>query len=201
MALANTPARAHVSDSAPETQPSGTLTYAKNGGVPLQLSAQVGEAARPGPLVKEPASPAAVLAAPSAPTALKVAEDNDNRLTEYDLGRLFTRLSNYYERGDLQNFMALFDESARAEVGGKRQIRQDYDNLFRATESRRLEIGHANWSGGGETFIGKVPYRAMVKNKGDDAGRISTGVLYMEVTKRGSEARITAMFYTVGDRS
>jgi hypothetical protein len=197
-----------LAETLAEPAPAATLPYAKTGGMPLQLSAQVAEASRPvsaPPPAPTPVAQAApqpiAQAAPSPPAPVKVADEPDNRLTAYDLGRLFSRMSAYYERGDLNGFMALFDEGARAEVGGKRQIRQDYDNLFRATDSRRLELGHVNWAGSGDAFIGKVPYRAMVKGKSDDNGRISTGMLYMEVVKRAGEARITALFYTVGERS
>ncbi len=131
----------------------------------------------------------------------KMEERDVHKLSPDDLEKLFARYVFYYERGDIGGFMSLFDDDARSASGGKSKIRQDYANFFKSTSTRQLELTQPSWGGGGSAFIGKVPFRATIRNLNETQNKVFAGSIYFEVEKRKGSAVITALFYTYQDRS
>lgn len=115
-----------------------------------------------------------------------------------ELVALVQRLSALYEKGDLEGFLALFDEEARAELGGKARIRSDYENLFRTTEARKLTIYDLNWVRDGDRFRGEGGFQAKVVRKGENAARIYNGTIKLEVQKRKGHPLIRGIFHKTG---
>ncbi|SMB22883.1 conserved protein of unknown function [Sterolibacterium denitrificans] len=112
----------------------------------------------------------------------------DNRQESLDtLLGAFTLL---YEKGDLEAFLALFDENARAENGGKTRIRNDYDNLFRTTAARKLYIYDMNWVQDGDIYRGQGGFQAKVRPKGAASQRIYDGIITLEILKRPAPASL-----------
>ena len=115
-----------------------------------------------------------------------------------ELAALVGRLSASYERGDLEAFLALFDEEVRAEKGGKARIRSDYDTLFRSTASRQLLIYDVNWVREGDLFRGDGSFQARVLRKDESAARVYSGSIRLEVHKRSNQPLIRGIFHKAG---
>ena len=115
-----------------------------------------------------------------------------------ELAALIGRLSASYERGDLEAFLALFDEEVRAEKGGKARIRSDYDTLFRSTASRQLLIYDVNWVREGDLFRGDGSFQARVLRKDEGAARVYSGSIRLEVHKRSNQPLIRGIFHKAG---
>ena len=115
-----------------------------------------------------------------------------------ELAALVGRLSASYERGDLEAFLALFDEEVRAEKGGKARIRSDYDTLFRSTASRQLLIYDVNWVREGDLFRGDGSFQARVLRPDEGAARVYSGSIRLEVHKRGNQPLIRGIFHKAG---
>lgn len=135
----------------------------------------------PAPIVVANATPAPT-SAPEAPPTI------DNR--QESLDTLLAAFTLLYEKGDLEAFLALFDENARAENGGKTRIRNDYDNLFRTTAARKLYIYDMNWVQDGDIYRGQGGFQAKVRPKGAANQRIYDGTITLEVLKRPAPASL-----------
>jgi len=123
---------------------------------------------------------------------------SSHALSGADLERLLDRYIYFYERGDINGFMSLFDDAARTESGGKMKIRQEYERFFQATQYRRLELTIPPVAEGVDAYVGKVPFRATVKRQSESQVGVFTGALYFEVEKRQGRAMITTLFFTLG---
>ena len=105
------------------------------------------------------------------------------------------QLSALYRRGDLEGFLALFDENAHIEGGGKARIRTDYDALFRGTRARELRIADLQWVRDGEVFRGEGSFQARVVRQGEDTERTYQGVIRLEAIAGNGTARLRGMFH------
>lgn len=119
----------------------------------------------------------------------------------HELEKLLFRYVMYYERGDITGFMALFEEGARANAGGKAKIRQEYERFFKNSQMRNLDFGPANWKSGADISTAKIPYRVTIRSQGDSEAKVFSGVLFFEATKRGNDLLISALFDSSGDLS
>ena len=151
---------------------------------PLAVSA-------PAPAAETPRTHAAL---PMVGTPPEAASDTSRD----ELAALVGRLSASYERGDLEAFLALFDEEVRAEKGGKARIRSDYDTLFRSTASRQLLIYDVNWVREGDLFRGDGSFQARVLRPDEGAARVYSGSIRLEVHKRGNQPLIRGIFHKAG---
>lgn len=137
------------------------------------------------------ATPVAVAAATgAAPTA---AESNTEPPTA-----VLQRFVAAYERGDLEGLMALFDEDARIERGGRARIRRDYAELFRGSEMRSLRLSGLRWSGEGETMRGEGAFIARVVRRGEEGMRNVAGSIRVELVKRGDRLLIISLYHSAG---
>jgi hypothetical protein len=175
-AAARVPAAAPVTAaaaSAPATQP--------------VRSAPAQEASRP-----------AAAAAPVAAVAAASASSTIAALPTEPPTAVLQRFVVAYERGDLEGLMALFDEDARIERGGRARIRKDYEALFRDSEMRSLRLRDLRWSGDGELVRGEGAFVARVVRRGEDAMRDIGGSIRIELVKRGDRLLIIGLYHTVG---
>ena len=166
--------------------------------VPMAVSAP---ARREAPAPAPAASPAPAAEAPRTHAALPMVGTPPEAASDTsrdELAALVGKLSAFYERGDLEAFLALFDEEVRAEKGGKARIRSDYDTLFRTTASRQLLIYDVNWVREGDLFRGDGSFQARVLRKEEGAARIYSGSIRLEVHKRGNQPLIRGIFHKAG---
>jgi hypothetical protein len=111
------------------------------------------------------------------------------------LNGLVANLAEQYQRGDLENLLALFDASARIERGDKKQIRAEYGELFRNSENRTLYIWDVVWSGDGRVTRGEGSFQARVLRKGDYSPRIYSGAVTIEVIQRNDRPLIVGLYH------
>jgi hypothetical protein len=133
-----------------------------------------------------------------APVAVNVPaapEIKPERLRPEQLNGLVANLSEQYQRGDLENLLALFDASARMERGDKKQIRAEYGDLFRNSESRALHIWDMAWSGDGKVTRGEGSFQARVMRKGEGSPRIYSGAVTIEVIQRNDRPLIVGLYH------
>jgi hypothetical protein len=73
-----------------------------------------------------------------------------------EIEALFVTFVDTYERGRLDAFAALFDENADTNLRrGRAAIRGEYDELFRLSEWRKMQLKGLNWQRVGDRAIGK----------------------------------------------
>jgi DnaJ-like protein len=176
----------------------------QNYAIPSQAAGADGREAI-APRQEEAKAPAPVQASamtPIAPIAMAEIKAADIRiapqprsLSEDDLVKLVARLSDHYEKGDLDAFLGLFEDNARIERGGKEHIRKDYEDLFRTTEARQLVIWDMSWAPQGELYRGEGNYQARVLRKGEERARVFTGKIKLEVVQANSTPRIRGLFH------
>jgi len=106
-----------------------------------------------------------------------------------------------FERGDTPAFMALFDEVAIGKAGGKSQIRQEHESLFRSTDLRHIAIDDMAWAQEGDWMRGEGRYRTTLMRKGEQKLQTETGTIRIELLRRGDHALIMGLDYLPGERS
>jgi hypothetical protein len=129
-----------------------------------------------------------VLAKPAPPPA---------GIAKAELAGLLAHFAQHYASGNLEGFMALFDESARSEAGGKMQIHNDYTNLFHSSQRREIIIWDMDWRLYGDSANGEGSFQAQVVGNGETAPRTYLGQIRLEVVKHGNTPLITIFKHTV----
>lgn len=170
--------------------------------VPVQSAAAKTVSATPAPAPASVAHTVAVQAPPSNP-AVNVPPSQTVRQVEQETVvwnplAILSRMSEAYEQGDTREWMSLFDESASTQAGNWTETRRDYEILFRNTELRDLHIENMNWNGDGETLRGQGRYRLTHMRKGETSLRSQSGILRMELSRRGRNVLITELHYLGG---
>lgn len=120
--------------------------------------------------------------------------------TDDELHRVVGQFIGSYNRGDLEGFMALIDENIRTdEPGGKEGLRDAYGRLFGNSVSREMLLKNLHWQRNGGQAVGLSDYRVTVSRPGDEAPRVYTGSLRLEVEKLEGRSLICG-FYNRADR-
>ena len=167
---------------------------------------QASEAARAAPAqeVARTAAPTPA-AVPAPPVVASATQSGDSLRTEQAREAatepptaVLQRFVVAYERGDLEALMALFDQDARIERGGRARIRSDYDALFRDSEMRSLRLRDLRWSGEGEVVRGEAAFVARVLRRGEADLREVAGSIRVELVRRGNRLLIIGLYHSVG---
>jgi hypothetical protein len=151
----------------------------------------------PASISDEAKAPAALPAANVVPVAVNLPAEPETRpapLRPDQLNRLVSSLTEQYQRGNLESLLELFDTSARIERGDRKQIRAEYGELFRNSESRTLYIWDVTWSGDGKAARGEGSFQARVLHKGDHSPRIYNGTMTIEVVQRNDRPLIVGLY-------
>lgn len=151
-------------------------------------------AAAPAPTAPSPAIQQAPAAAPARPAVAEAPAGVDPDAT-------LARFAATYERGDTSGLMALFDEVAIGNAGGKPQIRRAHESLFRSTELRHIAFEKMSWAQEGDWLRGSGRYQATLMRKGEPRLETESGVVRIELLRRGDQALIMALDYQPGERS
>jgi hypothetical protein len=148
-----------------------------------------------------PAAPTAQTAPPFARPAPAPVVAAAPQPAQLDPNATLERFMSTYERGDTPGFMALFDEVAIGNAGGKPQIRRDHEALFRSTDLRHIDIEEMAWAQEGDWLRGKGRYRTTLMRKGELQLQTEAGLIRIELLRRGDQALIMALDYQPGERS
>ena len=165
---------------------------------PVVAPAQPANSRSPAPVSEAAPAPAPAVAASIAPVAVNppaAPEIKPAPLRTDQLNGLVASLAEQYQRGDLENLLALFDASAHFERGDKKQIRAEYGELFRDSENRALYIWDVAWSGDGKLTRGEGSFQARVLRKGDSSPRIYNGAVTIEVVQRNDRPLIVGLYH------
>jgi hypothetical protein len=122
-------------------------------------------------------------------------------MAEPDPDATVAQFMSRYERGDMQAFMALFDELAIDKAGGKSRIRWQHDSLFRSTDLRHIAIDGMTWSLDGDRIHGEGRYRKTLMPKGKIRLETETGIFRIELRRHGERPQIMGVDYQPGGRS
>jgi hypothetical protein len=102
------------------------------------------ESAPPPPARAEQTAMISASAAPSAPPASS------------EIETLFATFVETYERGRIDAFAALFDDDADTNLRhGRAAIRGEYDELFRLSQWRKMQLTRVNWKRIGDRAVAK----------------------------------------------
>jgi len=98
----------------------------------------------PMPIHPEPVPPTAMSTAPPSPPA------------SAEIEALFAAFVESYEKGRVDAFAALFDDDADTNLRhGRAAIRGEYDELFRLSDWRRMQLTRVNWRRAGDRAYAK----------------------------------------------
>ncbi len=116
---------------------------------PVAVASPPAAAAGP-PVAPEPPAPAeqtAMIAASVAPSAPPASTEIET---------LFATFVETYERGRIDAFAALFDDDADTNLRhGRAAIRGEYDELFRLSQWRKMQLTRINWKRVGDRAVAK----------------------------------------------
>jgi hypothetical protein len=164
---------------APETSPS-KQAIAPREVVTRELPAptlRLAQAPKPSAIVSSAA--AAALATPTAPSSEEIEV-------------LVARLVSYYEAGDAEGLVGLFDPDALGMWKGFR-TRGAYADFFRATRERRLRMNRLNWQSAAQSAQARGD-ATVLANYTDGSGRLERRVdIAIDIGMREGRARITRL--------
>ncbi len=125
-------------------------------------------------------------------------------LTEADLNHLVAAFVEYYERGDIKEFMDLFSSDAQTNNHSTlADILNDYQDLFENTPQRHMELKNLRWSMDGSIARGESDYMVELLMPGSGKTDVYKGALWIQVESREGLSRITYLNSTgtVGNSS
>ncbi|MCE7884049.1 MAG: DivIVA domain-containing protein [Actinobacteria bacterium ATB1] len=161
--------------------------------VPLeQVSAsRQAETSGPTPLPAAGSVPAGV--PPAAPPPATLAEASLRAPANAEIELLFAAFVDAYDRGRADAFALLFDADARAnQHQGRAAIRGEYDDLFRRSQWRRMQVIRMNWRRVGDTAQakGEIAVRTGLRDGREHEERLSVD---MELVRRDGRLVITRL--------
>ncbi|HEX5754964.1 MAG TPA: DnaJ domain-containing protein [Arenimonas sp.] len=177
-------------EPAPTSKPAMTATTATSPPEPATVAraapTQTPDAAfdvsdAPVPVVAQAPVAAATDSTPTPDTPL---------LDEREAMALLEQFQRSYGAGDLQALMRLFTGDARNNRGGLNAISEDYEQLFRASDSRRIEWSEPVWLGNGDRGSVSARYRATVLPSGELRPNTVEGDIRFDLRRDGDVARI-----------
>ncbi|MDQ3028046.1 MAG: hypothetical protein M3R58_16285, partial [Pseudomonadota bacterium] len=126
-------------------------------------------------------------ASPSAPRAGTVPEP-----TPEHVEMLVARLVSFYEAGDSQGLVGLFDADEMGFWKGY-QTRSTYSDFFRATRERRLRMDRLRWQTGPRVAQARGD-ATIIADYSDGAGKVERKVpVEIDIALRDGQARITRL--------
>lgn len=135
-----------------------------------------------------------------APAAVVIAAAQTRPRPEPQLGpdearNAVRRFAELYQAGDIERFMELFSADARSASGHRADIRRDYEDLFRTTRSRRVELADFRWSLDKLAGHGDGAYYIRIHRNGESADEVFAGSLRVDLVKSGDRVLISGLFH------
>ena len=100
-----------------------------------------------------------------------------------------------YVAGDLGTMMELFSVDAVGNRGGVDTIAQDYDKLFRETQSRDLQLERLAWTTSEDRIIGSGPFEAILRRSGASTDQRVEGWITIEARLIDGHWRIQRLIH------
>ena len=100
-----------------------------------------------------------------------------------------------YVAGDLGAMMELFSVDAVGNRGGVDTIAQDYDKLFRETQSRDLQLERLAWTTSEDRIIGSGPFEAILRRTGASTDQHVEGWITIEARLIDGHWRIQRLIH------
>lgn len=132
-------------------------------------------------------------------TAAGIAAVPVTLIDSYDLTKLVEQLAATYREGDADAFVKLFAENARTNDQPDRVgIAADYQELFRATERRSLQVDEVQWKQMEGGAVGEGRFVVRLKPKWKKREEVVSGKLTLEVKQQDQQLAITGLFHDYG---
>jgi hypothetical protein len=110
-----------------------------------------------------------------------------------DVETLVAMLVSFYEAGDTDRLMGLYDASAMG-FFQRSQVRQAYENFFRATRTRQLRVDHLNWNTSERSASAKGAATVIVEYF-ESGGRVERSVdIDLDIALRDGHPRIQRLY-------
>lgn len=129
----------------------------------------------------------------AAPPPATLAEASLRAPANAEIELLFAAFVDAYDRGRADAFALLFDADARAnQHQGRAAIRGEYDDLFRRSQWRRMQVIRMNWRRVGDTAQakGEIAVRTGLRDGREHEERLSVD---MELVRRDGRLVITRL--------
>ena len=138
-----------------------------------------------------PAADGAASAAPASQASVD-REAAQSTLTAIDMETIVAQVVTYYEAGDLNKLLGLYDASSVG-LWEALNLRNEFEEFFRSTRTRRLRLQGVSWDTDSPTARVKGAAR-LVAEYDDDTGQVERQVrLEMDVVSRGGQPRIARL--------
>ena len=116
----------------------------------------------------------------------------ERSLTAAELESIVARVVTYYEAGDADKLLGLYDPS-RVGLWEAMKLRHDFEEFFRATKTRRLRLQGVSWDTASATARVKGAAR-LVAEYHDEAGKTERQVaIEMDIVSREGQPRIARL--------
>lgn len=133
---------------------------------------------------------AKIEAAPVAPPPVAPA------ISDREIELLLGRFASSYELGDLDFFVALFDDKARtSDRKGKAAIRKDYETLFSSTQTRQISFKNIHWNREGETARGEGRFALRISTQNERELKAYSGTVRFELARMENKLLIKGFFH------
>jgi type IV secretory pathway TrbD component len=128
---------------------------------------------------------------PAAPASSPAPAPGPNTPTSQDVEVLVARLVSYYESGDVDGLMSLFDSDELGFWQGLRS-RSAYSEFFRSSKQRRLRMDRLQWTVDAQSAAARGDATVMAEMADGSKLERKTDIV-LDVRLRGGQARITRL--------
>lgn len=134
--------------------------------------------------------PAKVEPAPAVP------DSSPPAISDRELEALLGRFVASYEQGDLESYVALFDDRARtSDKKGKLAIRKDYETLFSSSQNRQFSLKNIRWTREGESARGEGRFALRIRAQNEQEFKAYSGTVRFELVKLENKLSIKGFFH------
>jgi hypothetical protein len=129
-------------------------------------------------------------------SAVAPASPVSNVISQADLNGVIKRFEFVYEAGDIEQFLRLFDNNVRTnDRYSKDGLREDYEELFKTTDMRRMVLGNVTWEARDNHADGWGNFEVSVRKAGEQEIKTYKGSLTFYVEKIDGRVRIKRMYH------
>jgi hypothetical protein len=147
-------------------------------------------AVAPTPVPPVVSVPAKVEPAPAVP------DSSPPAISDRELESLLGRFVASYEQGDLESYVALFDDRARtSDKKGKLAIRKDYETLFSSSQNRQFSLKNIRWTREGESARGEGRFALRIRAQNEQEFKAYSGTVRFELVKLENKLSIKGFFH------
>jgi hypothetical protein len=180
-----------VAQAIPVDRPAGSVAAGDSGATPTAASLPADVPPAMAESAESPRAAAAVVVAAEVPAAPRASV----ALGPDEARSAVIRFAELYQKGDIERFMQIFSADARSASGRRAEIRRDYEELFRTTSSRKVELADFKWSFDQLSGRGDGAYYIRVRRDGESGEEVFAGALRVDLVKHGNQVLISGLFH------